>query len=330
MRRLVLFLVLVAAVAGLVTAQQPTPTAQPAADIRIGPATALSWIGDGEHLAVGVGQQLQLFRLNEPAFPHDLATLPVSGRPIALAANPTLLLAAVSRPAAADEILVIAPDAYRRGDWNIVNALQAPEAVQHLLVSPNGQWAAALNDDGYVLLRLNAPDLVESSALRRLPSAPVATALLDDALLLAQAETSRIDKLPVQLTHTPLVDAPVLTVEAPVLALATSADGTRAAAALANDDLVLFDPQTLAISGTFALEDGPAIALWMTQVEDRQILVVQIDSRSAVMLLDITDPSAVSLPGSAGLSTGSVITAGVAGARLALVGADGVTTFTLE
>ena len=111
MRWLVLVLVLWAAALGAAsTAQQPAPAARQAARIRVADAGPVAFVAAGGQLAVGVGQQLQFFDLNEPATPRDLVTVELAGAPLAIAASDRATLVAVSRGGAPDEIVVVAPD----------------------------------------------------------------------------------------------------------------------------------------------------------------------------------------------------------------------------
>ena len=332
MRWLVLVLVLWAAALGAAsTAQQPAPAARQAARIRVADAGPVAFVAAGGQLAVGVGQQLQFFDLNEPATPRDLVTVELAGAPLAIAASDRATLVAVSRGGAPDEIVVVAPDPYRRGEIGVVNSLQTSDSVTHILVSPDQTWAVALSRDGYVALRLSALDVIESSALVHTGSAPVAGALLNDALLLAQTDEPRIDRLPLQLSPATLPGGLALELDAPVAALVVTADGALAAAALEDDTLVLFDPTEMRKIADLTLEDGPASALLLAETAERRVLIVQIANRPAVMLLDISDPQNIGLPGSAGLGPNSVVTATAAsGEWLALAGSDEIRLFQVE
>lgn len=332
MRWLVLILVLSVAAASLPSAaQQPVPTARQVARIRVLQTGPVAFTAAGGQLAVGVGQQLQLFELSEPANPRDFAVVELSGPPLALGSTDRMTLVAVNRSGTSDEIAVIAPDPYRRGEVGIVNSLQTSDSVTHLLISPDNAWAVALSREGYVMLRLSQPDRIESSALAHTASPPTTGALLDDALLLAVGEDPHVDRLPLQLSHAAPTTTPRLNLDAPVVALAASPDGTLAAAALDTDQLILFDPVEMTALASVRLEDGPAAALHITAAGDRRLLVVQIANRPAVMLLDITDPQNVGLPGSAGLGPGSTIqTSAANGAWLALVGSDDIQLFELD
>jgi len=332
MRWLVPVLVLSAAAVGLPsTAQQPAPAARQEARIRVTEAGPVAFVAAGGQLAVGVGQQLQFFELSEPANPRDLATVELEGRPTALGVSDRATLVAVSRGGPTDEIVVVAPDPYRRGEVGILNSLQTSDAVTHILVSPDNAWAVALSSSGYVMLRLSTPDVIESSALARTGSPPAAGALLNDALLLAQTGAPRIDRLPLRMNPTALSGSPGLDVAAPVLALVVTPDGALAAAALENDELVLFDPTDMTRIASVTLEDGPAAALHVAQDGERRVLIVQIANRPAVMLLDITDPQNVPLPGSAGLGPGGSVSATAAsGGRFALVGSDEILLFQID
>lgn len=332
MRWLVLVLVLSVAAAGFPSAaQQPAPTARQEARIRVPQAGPVAFLAAGGQLAVGVGQQLQLFELSEPANPRDLVTVELAGAPLALGVAGRAALVAVSRGAAPDEIVVVAPDPYRRGEVGIVNSLQTSDATTHILVSPDNVWAVALSHDGYVTLRLDALDAIQSSALAHTSSPPAAGALLDDGLLLALTDEPHIDRLPLQVNPAGRSSRPRLELDAPAVALAVSPDGTLAAAALENDALVLFDPTEMRRVASIPLEDGPATALHIAQDGERRLVIIQIANRPAVMLLDITDPQQVGLPGSAGLGPGSRINAAAAsGSRLALAGSDEIQLFTFD
>jgi hypothetical protein len=177
-RWLALVLVLATAPAVFVTlAQQPAPTARRDAIIRVRGASVGAFAAQGDLFAVGVGQQLQFYDLSEPASPRDLATVRLPGRALALGAVDSMMLVAVSRAANADEIVVVAPDPYRRSTPGIVNSLLTSEAIQEIAVAPSGAWAVALNADGYQVLRLTAPDVIESSALIRTADPPLAAAV---------------------------------------------------------------------------------------------------------------------------------------------------------
>jgi hypothetical protein len=137
--------------------------------------------------------------------------------------------------------------------------------------------------------------------------------------------------LPLQLTPGLPTPAGRLTLEHTVTALAVTDDGRLGAAALDNEALVLFDPERMETLASITLEDGPASVMHFTRVGDRDVLLIQINNRSAAMLLDVTDPDDISLPGSAGMGQNSVISlTDAAGSRIALVDDETVALFTLE
>lgn len=312
-------------------AQRPAPTAGETARFRVSNAGPAVFADDGNLFVVGVGQRLEFYDLSEPETPHALTRVTLQGRPLALGAGRDVVLAAVSRAIGADEIVVVAPDPFRRGLPGVVNSLQSFESIHHLQVAPDASWAVALNNAGYQVLRLTSASVIESSALIRTADPPVDGALFGDQLLLAMADTPQIDRLPLQLA--PGLPEPTgsLALTAPVTALTVSPDETLAAAALSDDTLVLFDPETMRQTAVMPLEDGPATALHFASTDAATMLVIQIANRPAVMLLDITDPEDVSLPGSVGIGPDAVVGAtDAAGARFALVDTEITVLFMLD
>lgn len=286
---------------------------------------------EGGWLAVATETGLQVFDVNEPDAPFDLATVALGGPPLAVGAANGMVLVAVAHDEAVDEIVVVAADPYRRGIPAIINSLQISEAVHTLLTSAGVEWSVALGADGYHVLRLNQPTHVESSALVRTPGVPVAGALAGDGLLVALGDEDRIDRFPLRLGPGLPTASASLSVESGVSAMAATVDGMVAVAALENDTLVLFDPVTLEEIGRLLLEDGPVSALHFAEYDARRLLILQIENRPAVMLLDVTELDSALLPGSAATGTGRSIRASAAsGALFALATDDMIRLLTFE
>src|SRR5688572_26682762 len=105
MHRFVLVMVLTAALAVFATAaQESAPTAQLQAQLQVPNATPMTFAGS-RWLAVGVGTALHLFDVSEPESPFDLATLALGGVPLAVGATDAMVLVAVERESAVDEIV---------------------------------------------------------------------------------------------------------------------------------------------------------------------------------------------------------------------------------
>jgi hypothetical protein len=97
--------------------------------------------------------------------------------------------------------------------------------------------------------------------------------------------------------------------------------------ALSDGRLALFDPASFDVLNTVSLEDSPVSDMRFITQDGQRMLVLMIENRPAVMLLDVTDPATVGLPGSVGVGGGTVRAMATQGDFLALSRADAVLIF---
>lgn len=318
--------IVVLAVSG-VLAQGAAPTAQPVATLRLQDGHHLAYVSGGEFLVVADGTSLELYDVRDASAPLDRALLPLDSAASALAAASDYVLAAVTVPEWGDEVWVVAPDRYSPGGFGVLNYLPSPGQTREIIISPDNRWALVVGDVAYMTLAMGSASEIESSApIETSDAAIVAAALSNDQALIVREGQTDVETLGLTTNfYAQSVDAR-LTLEAPGTAIAVNDASTLGAVALVDNRLTLFDAQTLAVLNTITLEDGPVQQLRFVEQEGRQILLLMIQDRSAVMLLDVTNPADVSLPGSVGVN-GAVQGIDSAGSRFAVETAVEVVLF---
>lgn len=329
MRKLALSAGLAAVVAWAVIAQD-APAADQVASLSVRDGGLVAYVAGGDYLIVADGAQLQLYNLTDPSDPQDAASIVLDDSPVALEATSDFALVALPTDSSPDELLIIAPDRYSRGGFGIVNWLDVPDNPAQIVLSPDNRWALVYGDNGYVTMALSAADNIEVSAPVDTGDARVIDAALtnDRALLIREgANEVEVRNLTTSLRAQATPEALLLDGEA--TAIGVSSDGSLGAVTLADQQVVLFDPDTLETLQTVALEDGPVSDLRFLSQDGRTYLALMIDNRPAIMLLDVTDPADIGLPGSVGVGSGSVLAFAVSGDHLALSRGDAVLIFQL-
>jgi hypothetical protein len=330
MRKRVIFFfaLLLGAAVGVVMAQESAPTAERVASVSVGNGGALTYVSGGDYLVVADGDQLQLYNVKSPDSPQDAASVVLDDTPLALAATSNFALAVVPSRGDVDTLVIIAPDRYSRGGFGAVNYLDVPKNARLIVLSPNDRWALVSGDAGYVTMGMSAADNIESSSLFETGDSPViAAALTDDVALLIRRGDPVVQSFNLS-TSSASEMHDELRLDAPATAISVSGDSTLGAAALEDNRLTLFDAQTMAVYGTFDLEDGPVSQMRFIQSGRRSYLALMIEGRTAVMVLDVTEPTKVSLPGSVSMRSGARIRSIAAhDGFLALSGGNGVDIF---
>ncbi len=309
---------------------QDIPLPQPVGIIAVADSGLLTFASGSDYLIVASGQELELYDVRSDSDPRDVVSFPLDSAPRALAASINFALAAVSTDAAEDTLLVIAPDAYSKGGFGIINVLDIPKDTQQIALSPNRKWGLAASDQTYVTMALSAADDIQISAPFAVGDAPLMdVALTDDTALMIFQHSSRVAAMALDTSSQTRPRLNALTLDQPAVAIAVSDDGTLGAISQENNRLTLFDPAALTIIRTVALEDGPATDLRFLTSGSQRLLVLKIDHRPAVMLLDVSQPDTASLPGSLPVAEEARSLA-ASGAKLAISDAEGVKLFRLD
>jgi hypothetical protein len=308
---------------------QNTPLPQPVGSIAVADSGLLTFASGSDYLVVATGQELELYDVRSDADPRDVVSFPIDSAPLALAATTDFALAALGDDSTDDSLLVIAPDRYNKGGFGIVNVLDVPKGTRQIALSPNKQWGLAAADTTYVTMALSAADDIQISAPFEAGETPIiGAALTNDTALLIFQHSTRVAVMPLNTSNQAKPRPNALTLDQPAVAITVSDDGQVGAIALEDNRLTLFDPSTLKVIRTVTLEDGPATDLRFLTSGSQRLLVLRIDQRPALMLLDVSQPSADSLPESLPV-TDEARSLAASGAKLAVSDAEGVQLFRL-
>lgn len=329
MHWLIVLLALLGATGFSAVAQQVAPDARQTAAVSTADAQFLVFFSGGELLAVAGDTQLQVYNVSDPNRPTDAVTVPLDAPILALAGAQDFLLIAQPLDDEADELVVGGPDPYRPEGYGILNSIVIPAGTTHIAVSPDSGWALIAGAEGYVMARLADADRIQNSAVAPTGDAPLAaTALTNESALLIYEGQPRLEQRALSTTLDEQDVIGTLDLPAEATALAASPGAGLAAVALEGNELALIDLDTLSISRTLALEDGPVTDMTFLTRDDRTYLALLVPERPAVMLLDLTDPAESILPGSAGLAArASAVTFAAHGGVLAVASPDDVRLF---
>ena len=302
---------------------------EPTGSIAVDASGLLTFASSGDYLIVANGRQLELYDVRDPAQPRDVVTMSLDTPLLALTATVDYALAAVGNSGTTDNILVIAPDKYSRGGFGIVNILDVPAGTRQLVLSPDNHWALALGDQSYVTMALSAADDIQISAPFASDTAPlIGAALTNDTALLIRQGAKQVAAVPLDTSNQSQPQTSTLALDSDPVAVTLSEDGSLAAVSLNDRRIVLFDPASMKSLKTVSLEDGPVTELRFLEAGEQRILVMKIDGRPALMLLDVTrlDPSPLPESLVVDQSARALATSGLA---LAVSDAQGIRLFRL-
>lgn len=328
MHKLIVMTLLAMFVVTHTRAQGAAPTAEPVDVVVVGAANALAFVPGGDLLLIADGTDLQLYDVATRGGAQDVVSAAMENPPTAVAATADFALTAVNTGGATDVLWVYDEDIYSRSGFSVINALDIPAGTRAISLSPDQQWGLAYGDSGFVTLQLISADNILASTLFDNVNAPIrAAALSNERALIVRQGATRIEAVDLEsalAAQAAAVDELELSVGA--TALAVSPDNALAAVAAETNRITLFDPAALDPISTITLDDGPVAAMAFGSADDSRYLAVLIEGRAAVLLLDVTDPTSTSLPGSVDVE-GSAQALAVDGARLAVSIGDAVRLF---
>jgi hypothetical protein len=329
-KRLLAALVIVMVGAALAWTQSAAPTATPVASFPLEGSGVLAFMPDANMLLAGDGPDVLLYDLNAANTPRQLGAVTFGDTPAALAAAGRFALAAIPFEGEADRVWVIAPDRYNASGYAAIIYFDIPKNPHVVALSPDNAWGFAAGDSGYITMRLYSPEDIGTSAVFETGDSPViAAALTDSTAYFIREGVRQVETLDLTTTIAASEAARALALDAQPTSLRLNPDITQGAVALANNTIILFNPEDLTALATLQLDDGPVADMRFLRADGRDVLALRIDNRSAIILYDVTDPQNTSLPGI--VEIGAPVEALAAfGDQLALRSADSVQIYAVS
>ncbi len=265
----------------------------PLVSIRVESAVALAVSGDGERLFVADGRanQVDVFDFGERDSLELLTSVALGGSPIDIAAGQDYAVVLVDGEGEGDLMEVVAPDQFADGGYGLIAFFDIPDRPRQVVISPDHRWVSVIGDDWHQIYQLvSAADNV-GYPLTDEPQ-PMA-AVFAQGLAFTAVETPPSVQQYILRPDQPPRAARALALEDPPTQIALNARLTLGAVLVGESLLKLFDPVTMTQIGEDIALQRPIVRMQFVVREDGDWLLSLPDEGSDLLLLPISDPSAI-------------------------------------
>lgn len=257
--------------------------------LEAGDFRALTVTDDGEYLLVtdAATSQIRIYALNNLAEPPLIASVAVDGVPTGIAAGRGFVLVATRSSASPSTIEVLAPARYASDSPFAAgsNYVDLPFETDSLIVSAERNYAAALGQDRFALLRLRSAGDIDARTFNRSISA---AAIASGTLFYAEGSILHAARL----NGTSIAaDSGTLDAGGAVTGVAISSDGSVGALARSDGEIRFFDPNDLDLLGSTSSGVRPVI-IQFGAAEGRLRLLVAGQGENRLRVIDAEQPDA--------------------------------------
>lgn len=277
----------------------------PVATLEAGDFRALAVTADGALLLVADAEndQVRVYDFSDPSQPTLINLVDMDGSPVTLAGAQDYALAGVLTGADSDLVQVIGRSRYTpQRPYNSINFIDIPSAPGSIALSPNMLWGAVISAEGITLLELISADEINSAVIPADGGRVSAAALSNDRLftLTEASDSVAIDTV----AAGPVLEAlDPLALDGPAISLAINPRGSLGAVMLADNRLVLFNPADASVHSTYDVSGSARPRLNFVVREDAEWLALAADGMTDILLLDVSDPTAIGELGTLTLDT---------------------------
>lgn len=288
---------------------------------------ALAIISDGERLIVGTeeGGEAQVYSLDDPSTPRFLNAVQLDGTPTAMIGAQNFALVTVANEDA-DLLQIVARPPYnpRLGyiNYGTYDVISEPTGIA---ISPSSRFGVIYGANGFTALEILSADEINSITID--DASLTSAAVSNSGLLLLPADGDTVEFFSME-RGAQLAGNRRLELSAAGRDIALNIGGTVGAVLLEDDSILLFEPAGLTALGSFLLPAEFTQVNFLTREESEWLVLSNIGGDS-LLVLDVTDPSAVEQLGTFDLEAPlQVLT--IYGSLLVVSDGESVSLFTAE
>ena len=265
----------------------------PLVSIRVEDAAALAVSGNGERLFVADDQadRLSIFDFSDRDSLELLTSVTLDGSLVDVAAGQDYAIVLVELDGEGDLMEVVAPDEYADGGYGLVAFFEIPDRPRKIMISPDYEWASVIGDDWHRIYQLiSAADNV-GYPLADEPQ-PLMSVFAEGLAFTGIESPPSIQQFILR-SNQPPRPARTLSLDDPPTQIALNARMTLGAVLVGESLLKLFDPVTMDQIGEDVALQRPITHIEFIVREDGDWLVALTDEGSDLLLLPVSEPSAV-------------------------------------